>query len=163
MIRFVKAIQGTRDSDNYATPKVFYKNLNKEFNFDFDPCPLRSKVDGLLLEWKGNVYINPPYSNIEPFIKKGIEEIQSGRAKKCVYLIPMRSDTKYWHEFIMKYASEIRFVKGRLNFNESKSPAPFPVALIIFDKVLGKDGVKVNTYSQTAAGCYANEINFNSH
>jgi len=136
MIRFVKAIQGTRDSDNYATPKKFYDKLNKEFQFDFDPCPLRSEVDGLYIDWNGNIYINPPYSNIEPFIKKGIMEIQDGRAKVCVYLIPMRSDTKYWHELIMKYASEIRFVKSRLNFNESKSPAPFPCVLVIFNKQL---------------------------
>ena len=148
MIRFVKAIQGTRDSDNYATPKVFYRKLHSEFKFDFDPCPLRSEVDGLLLDWNGNIYVNPPYSNIEPFIEKGIHEIQKGNANKIVYLIPMRSDTKYWHNLIMKYGSELRFVKGRLNFNESKSPAPFPVVIIIFDKILGGNGLKVCSYFQ---------------
>ena len=135
MIRFNKEIQGTRESDHYATPIKFYQKLHKEFNFDYDPCPLRSEVDGLLTEWKGNIYINPPYSNIQPFLTKGIEEIRLGNAVKLVYLIPIRSDTKYWHEIIMPYATEIRFVKGRLNFNESKSPAPFPCVLVIFDKM----------------------------
>ena len=136
MIRFSKEIQGTRDSDNYATPIKFYKRLNDEFKFDYDPCPFKSDFDGLETEWNGNIYINPPYSGIEPFIRKGIEELKKGNAKKCVYLIPVRSDTKYWHDLVMKYAKEIRFVKGRLNFNESKSPAPFPCVLVIFDNEL---------------------------
>ena len=148
MIRFIKSIKGTRDSDNYATPRVFYDKLNEEFAFNFDPCPLRSETDGLLLDWKGNIYVNPPYSNIEPFIKKGIQEIQKGNATNVVYLIPPRSDTKYWHESVMPFASEIRFVKGRLNFNESKSPAPFPVVLIVFDTKLGRDGLISKSYLQ---------------
>jgi len=136
MIRFSKEIQGTRNSDDYATPIKFLKELNKEFSFDFDPCPLKSEIDGLTIEWNGNIYINPPYSNIEPFIIKGIDEIKAGRANTCVYLIPCRSDTKYWHNLVLEYASEIRFIKGRLNFNESKSPAPFPCVLVIFDNLL---------------------------
>ena len=141
MIRFNKEIQGTRESDHYATPKKFYKKLNKEFDFDYDPCPLRSEVDGILTKWEGNIYINPPYSNIEPFISKGIEELRKGNADKLVYLIPIRSDTKYWHNLIMPYAYEIRFIKGRLNFNESKSPAPFPCVLVIFNKNLNGEKI----------------------
>lgn len=136
MLRFVKELQGTRDSDNYATPKKFFAKINSEFNFDFDPCPFKSSFDGLVLDWVGNIYVNPPYSNIEPFVRKGIEELKNGNAKICVYLIPVRSDTKYWHELIMNYAKEIRFVKGRLNFNDSKTPAPFPCVLVIFDNNL---------------------------
>jgi len=147
MIRFNKEIHGTRDSDNYATPIAFYQKLNEEFNFDFDPCPLRATEDGLLKEWEGVIYINPPYSNIEPFITKGIEEVRKRNATKLVYLIPIRSDTKYWHNLIMTYATEIRFVKGRLNFNENKSPAPFPCVLIIFDKTLSGN-INCVTYEQ---------------
>jgi site-specific DNA-methyltransferase (adenine-specific) len=136
MIRFDKKIQGTRDSDNYATPKRFYNQINSEYNFTFDPCPYKHDLNawnGLEVDWNGNVYINPPYSSIEPFIGKGIEEIKKGNANKCVYLIPVRSDTKYWHNLIMKYASKIIFIQGRLNFNESKAPAPFPCVLVVFD------------------------------
>jgi site-specific DNA-methyltransferase (adenine-specific) len=136
MIRFNKEIQGTRSSDDYATPNKFYEKLNSEFKFDYDPCPFRSDFDGLTTDWRGCIYVNPPYSNIEPFIIKGLEELKNGNAEKCVFLIPIRSDTKYWHNLVMNYATEIRFIKGRLNFNESKSPAPFPCVLIIFDKTL---------------------------
>ena len=136
MIRFSKEIKGKRNSDNYSTPAKFYEKLIQEFNFDFDACPLNCEQDNLLVDWCGNVYINPPYSNIEPFLIKGIEEIKKGNANKCVFLIPARSDVRYWHNIIMKCASEIRFIKGRLNFNEMKTPAPFPCCLVIFDNSL---------------------------
>lgn len=97
---------------------------------------MKLPVSDAVFSITANIYINPPYSNIEPFIRKGLDEIKVGRANKCVYLIPIRSDTKYWHDLVLKYAYEIRFVKGRLNFNESKSPAPFPCVLVIFDKYL---------------------------
>ena len=135
-VRFNKNIQGTRDSDNYATPVSFYKKLDEEFKFTFDPTPFKHNFewDGLLVDWNGNIFCNPPYSNIEPFIKTAIQEIKNGTCTVAVFLIPIRSDTKYWHELIMKHSEEIRFVKGRLNFNESKSPAPFPCVVVIFRK-----------------------------
>lgn len=150
MIRFDKNIQGTRDSDNYATPKKFYDQINAEYNFTFDPCPYKHDFtlwNGLECDWNGSIYCNPPYSSIEPFVEKGIAEIQKGNAKKIVYLIPVRSDTKYWHNLIMKFASEIIFVQGRLNFNESKSPAPFPCVLIVFDENIG-NGVSAKNLLQ---------------
>jgi hypothetical protein len=54
--------------------------------------------------------------------------------KTVVMLIPSRTDTKYWHDYIMK-ATEIRFIKGRLKFGGSKNSAPFPSAIIIFKGV----------------------------
>lgn len=50
-----------------------------------------------------------------------------------VCLVPSRTDTKWWHEYVMK-ASEIRFIKGRLKFGDSKNSAPFPSASIVFGK-----------------------------
>ncbi len=46
------------NDDNYATPPEFYEQLNKRFNFDFDPCPyseseITPETDGLLKEWGG--------------------------------------------------------------------------------------------------------------
>jgi hypothetical protein len=144
MLRFDREIKGTRDSDHYATPKCLYRQLNQEFSFSFDPCPLRCSFNGLALPWYGNIYVNPPYSNIEPFIRKGITELDLGRAKAVVFLLPVRSDTRYWHELILPGANELRFIKGRLNFNESKCPAPFPSVLIVFRQPPGP--LKVSTY-----------------
>ena len=47
-------------------------------------------------------------------------------------LIPSRTDTRYWHNYVMK-ASEIHFVKGRLKFGDSQNSAPFPSAVVVFD------------------------------
>ena len=145
-VRFDKNIQGSRDSDDYATPVKFYYHLNEEFSFDFDPTPFKHDFiwDGLEVDWKGNIFCNPPYSNIEPFLKKAISEIKKGNCTKAVFLIPIRSDTKYWHEIILEEASEIRLIKGRLNFNESKSPAPFPTVIVVFDH--NKAGIKIKSH-----------------
>jgi len=51
--------------DDWATPDYFYNDLDKEFNFNFDPCPFEhdlEKWDGLKIEWKERNFINPPYS-----------------------------------------------------------------------------------------------------
>ncbi len=48
-----------------------------------------------------------------------------------VLLIPARTDTRYFHDYIYKKC-EIRFIKGRLKFGDSKNSAPFPSMLCIF-------------------------------
>ena len=107
-----------------------YTPLNKKFHFDFDPCPTHPNFDGLSIDWGKSNYVNPPYGKtIKEWIKKSFEESQKG--KLVVLLIPSRTDTKYWHEYIMK-ASEIWFIKGRLKFSDKKGSAPFPSSIIIF-------------------------------
>lgn len=105
--------------DDWATPPYFYNELNKEFNFNFDPCPYKhdiEKWDGLEIEWKERNFINPPYSRKlkEKFIKKAIE--QSNKGKLCVVLIPTSTSTKIFHNDILPNKKEIRFVKGRIPF-----------------------------------------------
>jgi len=102
-------------SDNWATPKEFYDELDKEFHFDFDPCPLNAEFDGLSLEWGNSNFINPPYSRKlkEAFIRKAFEESKQG--KLCVMLLPVSTSTKIFHEIIYPNA-EIRFIEKRLKF-----------------------------------------------
>jgi site-specific DNA-methyltransferase (adenine-specific) len=119
-------------SNNWRTPTDTYNDLNKEFNFDFDPCPLRETplFDGLNIDWGKSNFVNPPYGKeLKHWIKKGYEESLKGN--KVVMLIASRTDTNYWHEYVMK-AKEIRFIKGRLKFGDSKNSAPFPSCIIIF-------------------------------
>ena len=115
-------------NDNWSTPVELYNDLNEEFKFNDDPCPING-TGGLDREWGTRVFCNPPYSNLKEWAKKAYEESQLG--KLVVLLIPSRTDTKYWHKYIMK-ATEIRFCKGRLKFGGSKNSAPFPSAVIIF-------------------------------
>ena len=110
-----------KHSDNWETPNDLYEDLNKEFNFDFDPCPISYKQitpdnDGLLLEWGDRNFINPPYSRKlkEAFVKKAVEE--SNKGKLCVLLLPVSTSTVLFHDYIQPNADEIRFLRGRVKF-----------------------------------------------
>lgn len=77
------------NDDNYATPPEFYEELNKRFDFNFDPCPYNEGEiinDGLKIEWGDRNFVNPPYSLKlkESFIKKGIEEMKK-RKTQCLF------------------------------------------------------------------------------
>lgn len=119
---------------NWKTPINIYKELDKEFNFDHDPCPTVpegeiNKIDGLTSEWGKRNFVNPPYSRtLIQWIKKGYEESQRG--KLVIFLIPARTDTKWFHEYCSK--GEIRFIRGRLKFQGAKYNAPFPSMVVIF-------------------------------
>lgn len=114
----------SRSSDNWSTPKEIYdKFINDGW---FDPCPLNSNFDGLLIEWKYKNFVNPPYSKIKEFVNKSIFESLKGN--EVVLLIPARTDTKYFRELV-DYGCIIYFITGRLHFNNSNS-APFPSCFI---------------------------------
>lgn len=115
-------------TDHWSTPLDVFKTLDDEFHFDFDPCPLKSLIDGLNIQWGGVTFCNPPYSDIKNWMKKGYEESRKG--KTVVFLIPSRTDTKWFHEYCVK--GEIRFIKGRLKFGDAKTNAPFPSMIVIF-------------------------------
>ena len=117
--------------DEWNTPQSLYNKLDEEFNFNFDPCPENYKVDGLTIEWKERNFINPPYSKVKDWIRKGYEESIKGRL--CVFLVASRTDTKWFHEYVLPYAKDVRFIKGRLKFSEYKTNAPFPSCIIVFD------------------------------
>lgn len=117
---------------DWQTPDAVYDKLDKEFQFDHDPCPANwdGKVDGLTSEWGQSNFVNPPYGReLTKWIEKGYNESRKG--KTVVFLIPSRTDTKWWHDYCME-ADEIRFIKGRLRFKGARYNAPFPSAIIIF-------------------------------
>jgi hypothetical protein len=118
-------------SDRWATPPDVYRALNDEFQFNFDPCPLDGEVDGLspmFTEWQGKrVFCNPPYGpGIGEWLQRGLE------AELAVFLIPARTDTRWFHDIAMPHAKEIRFLRGRLKFGDATNSAPFPSMLVIF-------------------------------
>lgn len=120
------------NDDNYATPPGFFEDLNQRFNFDFDPCPYCEDdviVDGLSIEWGKSNFVNPPYSQKlkEAFVKKGIEEMKKG--KICVFLIPVSTSTKLFHEYIKPNATSIEFVEGRIKFGKLDANGKFYLPL----------------------------------
>ena len=119
---------------DWKTPKAFYLELDKEFHFNHDPCPSNPTVDGLTSEWGGVSFVNPPYGReIPKWIKKGWDEHMKG--KTVVFLIPSRTDTRWFQDYCLK-AKEIRFIRGRLKFDDQKNPAPFPSCVVVFKKEL---------------------------
>ena len=133
----------TSAKQSYATPRDLYDALNAEFNFDDDPCPISEpsplyQNDGLAREWGNRVFINPPYGKeIGKWIERAYREALQD--KLIVLLIPSRTDTRWWHDYIMK-ATEIRFIKGRLCFDDSGNSAPFPSAIVIYKAILTGEG-----------------------
>ena len=117
-------------SDKWNTPQSLYKQLEKEFLFGFDPCPTNPDFDGLFIEWGKRNFVNPPFSNWQKWIKKGYEEYL--KDKTVVFLIAARTDTRAFHDYILPYAKEIRFIRGRLKFSGNKKDAPFPSMVVIF-------------------------------
>ena len=120
------------NDDNYATPPEFYQELNSRFNFDFDPCPYNEDEivnDGLLIDWGKSNFVNPPYSKKlkEEFIFKAIDEMKKGNTS--VFLIPVSTSTKLFHDYIKPNASRIEFVRGRIKFGKRDSSGKFYLPL----------------------------------
>ena len=127
---------------DWSTPQDFFNELDNEFHFDIDVCADESNAkcqkyfdendDGLIQNWEGmTCFCNPPYGfAIKDWVRKCYFE-GSKPNTTVVMLIPARTDTKYFHEYIYKKA-EIRFIKGRLKFGDSKNAAPFPSMVVIF-------------------------------
>lgn len=130
-------------SNEWETPQYIFDELNREFNFTLDPCATNKnhkckkyftiKEDGLNQSWTGEiVFMNPPFGReIKKWIQKAY--LESLNKSLVVCLIPAKTDTQYWHDFVMK-GDEIRFIKGRLKFGQSKVNAPFPSAIVVFGK-----------------------------
>jgi len=115
---------GNKCSDDWATPPWLYDQLNEEFKFDFDPCPLHADFNGLSIEWGKSNFINPPYNKKDKqmFIAKSFLEYRKG--KSCVMLIPSATGTIQFHELIIPFA-QIRFLKGRVSFEGYNSKGEF--------------------------------------
>jgi len=131
----------TSKSDEWATPQAVFDALNEEFSFDLDPCATDENhkcenyytlaQNGLSKDWGGHqVFCNPPYSHIAEWVEKAYREGSKDNTT-VVLLIPARTDTRYFHNFIL-HRSEIRFLKGRLKFGDAKTSAPFPSMVVVF-------------------------------
>lgn len=133
-----KDLMFSSKTDLWSTPQAFYDRLNSEFHFTLDVCATKDnhkcdkyftkEDDGLSKDWSNEMcFMNPPYGRV---IGKWIEKASK---YDCVCLLPARTDTRWFHDFIYGKA-EIRFIKGRLKFGNCKNSAPFPSMVVIFKK-----------------------------
>lgn len=130
------------ETDEWATPQDFFDKWNSVFHFGLDACADRHNAkhslyytkeeNALTKNWHriaNSVWMNPPYGReIGKWIRKAYEESCMGCIVVC--LVPVRSDTKWWHDWCTK--GIIRLVKGRLRFQGHHKDAPFPSAVVVF-------------------------------
>lgn len=129
--------------DERSTPQAFFDALHREFSFNLDAaasaenakCELFFGTGGIAdnaleEDWGGEgsrVWLNPPYSTAGAFVAKAREEADKGAT--VVMLLPARTDTKWWHNYVWnrqvlyrgylgewRRGVECRFVPGRLRF-----------------------------------------------
>ena len=123
----------------WETPQYLFDSLNEEFKFTLDVCATKDnakcskyydiETNGLDQKWEGSCFMNPPYGrDIDLWLRKAYESSLEGALVVC--LIPSRTDTRWWHEYVMR--GEIRFLRGRLKFGKALNSAPFPSAVVVF-------------------------------
>lgn len=128
---------------DWETPLDFYNKLNEIYNFTLDFCATKENAkceryytkeqNALIQNPKDEIiFCNPPYGkDIKLFVKKCFE---LSNDNIIVMLIPARTDTKYFHEYILGKA-KIVFIKGRLKFkvnSKGSGSAPFPSMYVVF-------------------------------
>lgn len=147
-------------TNEWPTPAPLFRALDAEFGFTLDPCATADNAkcaryftrddDGLTRPWApAVVWMNPPYGrDIAHWVRKAYQEAQRGAV--VVALIPSRTDTAWWHRYVMR-AAEIRFIVGRVRFGTSSINAPFPSALVVFTAAGSSQAApRVSSYSLAA-------------
>ncbi|MEN8671786.1 DNA N-6-adenine-methyltransferase [Nocardioides sp.] len=145
-------------SDDWPTPAAFYDRLDAEFNFVLDVCasatnhkapefyaldhPDTDRRDGLAADWAADarsvsgieqpsLWMNPPYGRpIRTWMSKARTAARAGCVVVC--LVPVRADTRWWHDLVLATGAEVRYVRGRLTFGDATTSAPFASAVVIY-------------------------------
>lgn len=143
-----RSVHFSSATDLWETPQELFNTLNAKHEFTLDVCAIHGnakckkyytpEIDGLTQDWKDNVcWMNPPYGRgIGKWVKKAHEATfmdWQHKGAKVVCLLPARTDTAWWHDYAIPYG-KIQFLRGRLKFGGHKNSAPFPSAIVIFER-----------------------------
>lgn len=138
----MNSVHFSSKTNEWTTPQDLFETLDNIFHFTLDPCCTHETAkclkhytvedDGLSKSWhRETVFMNPPYGNeISKWLRKAYRE-SLWTPMPVVCLIPARTDTEFWHWYVMK-ANYIHLVKGRIRFGGSKTGTPFPSAIVVF-------------------------------
>ena len=147
-----RAYMPQAQSVEWATPHDLFNELDAEFHFTLDPCASAENAkcakfytredDGLAQSWAGErVFMNAPYGReASNWVAKAYFESQY--AEVIVALLPARTDTRWFHDFVYGKA-EIRFLKGRVKFigpNGTVGSATFPSMIVVWRSSSGTFG-----------------------
>jgi len=127
------------NSVEQSTPLNLFTPLKVEFNIKLDVCASKNNYkceryftkedNALLKEWNGVCWMNPPFSrDLKKWVEKAYNASLKGNIIVC--LLPVRSNTKWWHKFVMK--AELRFICGELKFDGHKRGLWLPMCVVIF-------------------------------
>jgi len=131
-------------SDDWNTPAFIVKYVLKVMDtIDLDPCSNSKSApnipathhfikedDGLKQDWKGRVFLNPPYGQgIKHWVGKLHESYEKKSVTEAIALLPSRTDTQWFH--VLRCYPKC-FITGRLKFSDAGNAAPFPSLVVYF-------------------------------
>jgi hypothetical protein len=124
-------------SQDVRTPHDVFERLDAQYRFDLDPCDSIEKPDwlgipsynlnrglnGLKLPWYGNVFVNPPWNDIQTWITKAFIELEDKRANFVIFFIPSRTETNWYHRLLnSEFFLNLSFLNKRVHFDGQKGP-----------------------------------------
>ena len=137
---------------DWANPWPLFRELDARFGpVELDVCATAQNAkcqnffspedDGLNQAWHGVCWMNPPYGRALPrWMSKAVTEVWKGRVRKVICLLPARTDTAWWHSYVLPYAAQIHYLRGRIRFEGADSSANFLSAVVIFAKNIPSAG-----------------------
>ena len=138
-------------NQDWETPAELFAPLDAEFQFTLDAAAADTNAkapkwftvedNALAIPWGAGerVWLNPPYKEVGKWVRKAHEE--SCRGNLIVMLIAAKTNTNWFHDFILKHA-EVRFIRGRPKFVGAKYGLPQPLCIAIFNSLVNGNEVK---------------------
>ena len=140
---FTSRKAGRQDNEWYTPPHIKI-DLEAEFGPLTDPAQ-PGAVDGLIAPWTGAIFCNPPWGRgkILPWLQKGALEMDSGRVHLIIWLLPVATDTAWFHYYAWPRSSEVRFFRRRIKFLRPgalvvQQPSQAHM-LVVWEKALERD------------------------
>ncbi|MBP1921825.1 phage N-6-adenine-methyltransferase [Halorubrum alkaliphilum] len=133
-------------SDEFGTPAEFVRPIAEAVgDFDLDPASgaeatphastrFTKEDDGLSRERFGTVWLNPPFSEKERWVRRARSEVAAGHVETAVVLLPVDTSTQLFHEHVAP-APVVCFVEGRLSFIGGDRNPNFGILLAVFGEV----------------------------
>jgi len=147
--------------DEHDTPESFFQPLHDILGgFDLDPSAsdtsdladrnVTKDEDGMSMDWWGDVWLNPPYSEVGDWLDYGERQVAAGNVENLVARVYARTGTQWFHNYATK-ADTLCFVEGRLTFGGADNSAPAPSMVVVWgnqnatlERILEKKGLVVS-------------------
>jgi phage N-6-adenine-methyltransferase len=128
-----------RGDPERETPKWLFDLYDRKFHFDLDVAAsaknakcsryFTKRENGLKQVWFGNIWLNPPFAEIEQWCKKAWEFAQTGKGV-VVALLPIWPSAPWYRKYAIH--GQIRQLATRISFKGTKSPAPFELMIVVW-------------------------------